>query len=123
MKMNFTKKLAIVATIVQSLSSIAQEIKNDSIDKTKRLQDVEITATSKTNKSILNQPESISKIESKELKRGNGLFLEDALNTSVTGVFMQKRTVSAGQQFNIRGYGNGIRGTSGTNSNFEVVFS
>jgi iron complex outermembrane receptor protein len=33
---------------------------------------------------------------------------------------MQRRTVSAGQQFNIRGYGNGVRGTNGTNSNFDT---
>ncbi|MFM9988575.1 TonB-dependent receptor [Flavobacterium sp.] len=116
--MNFTKKIAIVATIVQSISSIAQEVKNDSI-KSSQLQEVEITATSVTNKSILNQPQSISKIEAKELKRGNGLFLEDALNANVPGIFMQRRTVSAGQTFNIRGYGNGVRGTNGTNSNFD----
>ncbi|MBU6325549.1 MAG: TonB-dependent receptor plug domain-containing protein, partial [Bacteroidetes bacterium] len=54
-----------------------------------------------------------------ELKRGLGLFLDDAINTNTPGVFMQRRTVSAGQQFNIRGYGNGARGTNGISSNFD----
>ncbi len=54
-----------------------------------------------------------------ELKRGTGLFLDDAINANVPGVFMERRTVSAGQQFNIRGYGNGVRGTNGVNSNFD----
>jgi iron complex outermembrane receptor protein len=32
---------------------------------------------------------------------------------------MNRRTVSGGQQFNIRGYGNGSRGTRGISSNFD----
>jgi iron complex outermembrane receptor protein len=32
---------------------------------------------------------------------------------------MNRRTVSGGQQFNIRGYGNGARGTRGISSNFD----
>jgi iron complex outermembrane receptor protein len=84
-----------------------------------RLNDVEITATSNQNKSILFQPASITKLNATELKRGTGLFLDDAINTSVPGVTMQRRTVSGGQQFNIRGYGNGVRGTNGPQSNFD----
>jgi iron complex outermembrane receptor protein len=80
---------------------------------------VEITATSNTNKSLLSQPVSITKLTATELKRGNGLFLDDAINGNVPGVQMQRRTVAAGQQFNIRGYGNGARGTNGVNSNFD----
>lgn len=83
------------------------------------LEAVEITATSSTNKSLLSQPASITKLTSAELKRGNGLFLDDAINGNVPGVIMQRRTVAAGQQFNIRGYGNGARGTNGVNSNFD----
>jgi iron complex outermembrane receptor protein len=80
---------------------------------------VEITATSAQNKSVLYQPASIAKLNTRELKRGTGLFLDDAINANVPGVTMQRRTVSAGQQFNIRGYGNGTRGTNGINSNFD----
>ncbi|HVG14602.1 MAG TPA: TonB-dependent receptor plug domain-containing protein, partial [Chitinophagaceae bacterium] len=83
------------------------------------LNQVEITATSAQNNSLLYQPASITKLNSIELKRGNGLFLDDAINANVPGVTMQRRTVSAGQQFNIRGYGNGTRGTAGVNSNFD----
>jgi iron complex outermembrane receptor protein len=83
------------------------------------LNEVEISATSSQNKSLLHQPVSITKLSPVELKRGTGLFLDDAINTNVPGVTMNRRTVSAGQQFNIRGYGNGTRGTRGINSNFD----
>jgi iron complex outermembrane receptor protein len=80
---------------------------------------VEITATSNPNKSLLYQPSSISKLSTTEIKRGNGLFLDDAINTNVPGVTMNRRAVGSGQQFNIRGYGNGARGTRGVSSNFD----
>lgn len=83
------------------------------------LDNVEITATSNTNKSLLSQPASITKLSPVELKRGNGLFLDDAINGNVPGVTMNRRAVASGQQFNIRGYGNGARGTNGVNSNFD----
>ena len=83
------------------------------------LDEVEITATSNNNKNILYQPSSITKITTTELKRSNGLFLDDAINTNVPGVTMNRRAVSSGQQFNIRGYGNGTRGTRGVSSNFD----
>jgi iron complex outermembrane receptor protein len=91
-----------------SLTPLAQSLEN-----------VEITATSGQNKSILYQPASISTLAETELKRGNGLFLDDAINGNVPGVSMQRRAVSSGQQFNIRGYGNGVRGTNGVSSNFD----
>lgn len=80
---------------------------------------VEITATSSQNKSLLYQPQSITKLSTVELKRGNGLFFDDAINGNVPGMLMQRRAVSSGQQFNIRGYGNGVRGTNGVSSNFD----
>lgn len=89
------------------------------VPSTGSLENVEITATSNQNKTLLYQPQSISKIGTTEIRRGTGLFLDDAINTSVPGVIMQRRTVSAGQQFNIRGYGNGVRGTNGPQSNFD----
>lgn len=81
------------------------------------LNEVEINAVS--NKAILYQPFSIAKIGVSEIKRGQGLFLDDAINANIPGVSMYRRTVSANQQFNIRGYGNGVRGTNGVTSNFD----
>lgn len=83
------------------------------------LDEVEISVTSNQNKSLLYQPQSITKLGSTELRRGNGLFMDDAINSNVPGVTMQRRAVSSGQQFNIRGYGNGARGTRGVSSNFD----
>jgi iron complex outermembrane receptor protein len=83
------------------------------------LNEVEITTTSNPNKSALYQPATISKLSTPELKRGQGIFLQDAIETNVPGVLMTRRSVSGGQQFNIRGYGNGARGTNGLNSNFD----
>lgn len=66
----------------------------------------------------LDVPNSQVKLTSIELKRATGIYLTDAINTSVPGVFMQNRTFSGGQQINIRGYGNGM-GIRGVNSNFD----
>lgn len=83
------------------------------------LNEVEITAISSENKTLLYQPVSITKLGTTELKRGSGLFLDDAINGNVPGVTMNRRAVSSGQQFNIRGYGNGSRGPRGISSNFD----
>lgn len=83
------------------------------------LETVEITVTSNANKSILYQPISIARITAPELRRGTGLFLDDAIQTNAPGVTMNRRSVSGGQQLNIRGYGNGSRGTRGISSNFD----
>jgi len=91
-----------------ALSTLSQDLDN-----------VEITATSGQNKSILHQPASITKLGATELKRGTGLFLDDAINGNVPGVTMSRRSISGGQQLNIRGYGNGTRGTRGISSNFD----
>jgi iron complex outermembrane recepter protein len=85
----------------------------------KSLTAVEITASSNPGKSILYQAASTTLLSPVELKRGMGLFLDDAINGNVPGVTMQRRAVSSGQQFNIRGYGNGARGTRGVSSNFD----
>jgi iron complex outermembrane receptor protein len=106
-------------TFQQTVKNCDDELRIGLISYSHELDAVEITATSSQNRSILYQPVSISKLSTTELKRGTGLFLDDAINSNVTGVTMQRRTVSAGQQFNIRGYGNGVRGTNGPQSNFD----
>lgn len=83
------------------------------------LSEVEITATSTINRSMLSQPISITKLGNAEIKRSTGLFMDDAINANVPGVFMQRRSVGGGQNFNIRGYGGGGPGNRGINSNFD----
>ena len=83
------------------------------------LAQVEVTNSSNPNKSVLYQPGSISKIGSTEIKRNTGLFMDDAIQTNITGVAMARRSVAGGQQLNIRGYGNGTRGARGVSSNFD----
>jgi iron complex outermembrane receptor protein len=105
--------------IKQAVTDCAAELSIGLIVAAKDLNTVEITATSNLNKSVLYQPLSIAKLGETEIKRGTGILLDDAINTNIPGVYMERRTFSAGQQFNIRGYGNGARGTNGVNSNFD----
>ncbi|RYY40816.1 MAG: TonB-dependent receptor [Chitinophagaceae bacterium] len=84
------------------------------------LEEVEISATSAQSKNILYQPSSISKLNPQQLQRSTGLFLDDAINANVPGVQMYRRAVSSGQTINIRGYGNGVRGSNGPSSNFDI---
>lgn len=109
------KNLFFTLLVLAGSSAFAQ---TDTVSQKLNLNEVEITATSDNNKSVLNQPSSITKLEPLELKRGTGLFLDDAINANVPGVLMERRTLSAGQQLNIRGYGNGM-GIRGINSNFD----
>ncbi|HUS00837.1 MAG TPA: TonB-dependent receptor [Chitinophagaceae bacterium] len=82
------------------------------------LNNIEITATSAENKSLLYQPQSITKLSEVELKRGTGLYFEEVINLNVPGVAFEKRAVNSGQSFNIRGYGNGARARN-VSSNFD----
>lgn len=79
----------------------------------------EIVGSPNKGKSSLEEPASIVKLGETELRRSTGFLMDDAINTNVPGVTMMRRTFSAGQNLNIRGYGNGIRGTNGANSNFD----
>jgi iron complex outermembrane recepter protein len=103
----------------QKIKNCGEALSVQLVTAVSRLNEVEITASSNPNKQLLYQPVSITKLETTEIKRGTGLYLDDAINTNVPGVLMERRTVAAGQQFNIRGYGNGARGTNGVNSNFD----
>lgn len=104
----------------QTIKNCNDELLITLVPVSRSLNEVEITATSSQNKSILYQPSSITRLNERELKRGTGLFLDDAINANVPGVIMQRRGVSSGQQFNIRGYGNGVNGTRGISSNFDI---
>lgn len=106
--------------IMQSGILFSQTTSPDSTKiKTYNLGEVEITFDTTSNRTELIQPVSKIKLNLSELNRSTGLYLADAINTSVPGIYMQSRTISGGQQFNIRGYGNGARGTNGVSSNFD----
>lgn len=114
------KIILLYAFIYVHLNAHAQTITNDSLkNKTVDLNEVLVIDSTNQKKAELYQPLSSVKLNTLELQRGTGLYLDDAINTNVPGVYMEKRTISAGQQFNIRGYGNGVRGTNGVNSNFD----
>jgi len=81
------------------------------------LENVEVTSSAGTNQKLLEQV-PFSVLGSLELNRGMGVSLEDAVNTNIPGVLMERRTFSGGQQFNIRGYGNGM-GARGISGNFD----
>jgi iron complex outermembrane receptor protein len=106
-------------SVQQAIKNCDEEVTIKLSPLSRSLNEVEITTTSAQNKSILYQPSSITKLSPVELKRGTGLFLDDAINANVPGVTMNRRAVSSGQQLNIRGYGNGSRGTRGISSNFD----
>lgn len=82
------------------------------------LDEVQLSGTLDNNKKVLEKPLSVIHLEEKELARGTGLYLDDAINANVPGVSMNRRAVSSGQQFNIRGYGNGV-GFKGATNNFD----
>ncbi|MEH6406548.1 MAG: TonB-dependent receptor [Leeuwenhoekiella sp.] len=84
---------------------------------TSALDEVQLTGI-KTDRQLLEKPQAIVQLDSAELNRGTGLFLDDVINANVPGVIMEKRAVSSGQQFNIRGYGNGV-GFRGASNNFD----
>ncbi len=83
------------------------------------LDEVEVTNSTNSNKTLLYQPAAITNLNTTDIKRGSGLFFDDAIQTNVPGVQMARRSVGGGQQFNIRGYGNGVRGKNGASSNFD----
>jgi iron complex outermembrane recepter protein len=106
-------------TMRQIISDCRAEISIALSPSSQLLSAVEITASSEFNRSMLSQPATINKLGYTEIKRSTGLFLDDAINGNVPGVTMQRRSISGGQQFNIRGYGGGGPGPRGVNSNFD----
>lgn len=82
------------------------------------LGEVQVTGVINNQKKQIENPVSEIHLEEAEIDRGTGLFLQDAINANVPGVTMNRRAVSSGQQFNIRGYGNGV-GFRGASNNFD----
>src|SRR6185436_20394009 len=94
---NKTKKITISFVGYESYSANIKncdaELKVLLLSSGKTLDNVEISATSSVNKKLLYQPVSITKLTPVELKRGQGIFLDDAIQTSVPGVIMNRRSV------------------------------
>jgi len=107
------------AAIVKRIENCAQEVEIVMEPFSRDIEEVIITATSNPNKEQLSLPVSVVRLTEREIKRGTGIYMDDAVNVNVPGVTMERRTISGGQQFNIRGYGNGARGTNGVSSNFD----
>ncbi|MEO6348469.1 MAG: TonB-dependent receptor [Aquaticitalea sp.] len=82
------------------------------------LDEVRVDATINNDQEHLEIPRAEVQLNTDELKRGTGIFFDDAINANVPGVTMNRRAVSSGQQFNIRGYGNGV-GFRGASNNFD----
>tara|TARA_R110002020_G_scaffold387546_1_gene598312 strand:+ start:117275 stop:119635 length:2361 start_codon:yes stop_codon:yes gene_type:complete len=84
---------------------------------TSALDEVQLTGA-QSRRQLLQKPVTLVQLDSAQLNRGQGLFLDDVINTNVPGVIMERRAVASGQQFNIRGYGNGV-GFRGASNNFD----
>src|SRR2546428_4489073 len=102
--------------------SLAQNKPADSL-KSKTAASLKVAEPQKTLDEVvisesLNKSHSTVRLGVADIKRGQGIFMDDAINTNVPGVLMLRRSVSGGQQFNIRGYGNGL-GARGANNNFD----
>ena len=111
--------LLFITVSIAAIGYSQSELPDSTKFKQVTLNEIEITDSLKNNEPTLYQALSQVKLNETEIKRGLGLYLDDAINANAPGVFMQRRSISGGQQFNIRGYGNGVRGTNGANSNFD----
>ncbi|NDC76672.1 MAG: TonB-dependent receptor [Chitinophagia bacterium] len=102
-----------------AISPTECRIEGDILLKTRETTLDAVELTYRKGRPLLYEPASVARLEARELNRGNGLFLDDAIQTNMPGVSMNRRSVGGGQQLNIRGYGNGTRGTRGPSSNFD----
>ena len=98
------------------IKSCEELLEIDLVPEGNRLAEVQLTGRYSLKQ--LEKPVSEVHLSATELHRGPGIFLDDAINENVPGVTMNRRAVSSGQQFNIRGYGNGV-GFRGASNNFD----
>ncbi len=67
-------------------------------------------------------PQSNTVLSQHELQRGTGLFLQDAINLT-PGIRMERRTMSGGQTFTIRGYRNDGDAGNFTGTGFKAYLN
>ncbi|SMO38699.1 TonB-dependent receptor [Solitalea koreensis] len=114
MKFKLYNNLIIGGCLLTTVLPLALKAQNNISDSlSHKLNEVVITENLNRQKA-----QSVVRLGAAEIKRGQGVFMEEAINTNVPGVMMMRRSVSGGQQFNIRGYGNGL-GARGANNNFD----
>lgn len=70
----------------------------------------------------LTETQGSSTLSPLELKRGTGLWLQDAVNLT-PGINMQTRTMFGGQTFSIRGYGMGGDNTNFAGTGFKAYYN
>ena len=68
-------------------------------------EEIEVVGERSTVQEIFLQPQSIGLVTREDIKRTDGLLLQDSLNL-IPGVRMESRSFSGGQRITIRGYGN-----------------
>ncbi len=90
----------------KSSPPLIEPIEPESGKKASGQEEIEVRGERMRRAPILNQPQAIGIVTRQDLKRNDGLFLEDAINL-VPGVRMESRSLSGGQRITIRGYGNG----------------
>jgi len=84
---------------------LVEPIEPESGKKASGQEEIEVRGERLRRAPILNQAQAIGVVTRQDLKRNDGLFLEDAINL-VPGVRMESRSLSGGQRITIRGYGN-----------------
>ncbi len=71
---------------------------------------------------VIERPQAVTVLSRTELQRGTGLFLQDAINLT-PGVLMQRRSMSGGQTFTIRGYRNDGDGGNFVGTGYKAYYN
>jgi iron complex outermembrane receptor protein len=95
-----------VVIVLAAAAGRPQEMPDDRGPSEEEVADEGLSATVREERSVLTQPQSVGVLTRADLKRNEGVFLDDTLNL-IPGVRFESRTVSGGQRITIRGYGNG----------------
>jgi iron complex outermembrane recepter protein len=94
-----------VAVLLAATAALAQANPDQPTAADESVSDPEFQATVRGERSVLTQPQSIGVLTREDVKRNEGVYLDDTMNL-IPGVRYESRTVSGGQRITIRGYGN-----------------
>jgi iron complex outermembrane receptor protein len=87
----------------RDVASCAEQLRVALTPGAQGLEAVNVVATPESQSIAL--PQAVTVVTERELERGAGLFLQDAINLT-PGIRMERRTMSGGQTITIRGYRN-----------------
>lgn len=87
------------------ITSCSSDLQIGLIPSILNLNAVEVSASTGSSTIMLEEPQAISMLSRRDLKRSSGIYLEETINLE-PGIRMEKRTNSGGQRITIRGYGN-----------------